>query len=149
MAGDYSADANREHYARVRTTLEECGVSKAFVFTGQRQDVTRLLRAIDVFVLSTHWEGLPLVILEAMSQGKPVVATDVDGIPEVVTHGETGLLFPHEDDRQLAAHVLSLLRDAVGAERLGEAGRRLVQTRFTTEQFAMSMNDVYSRLLGV
>lgn len=149
VAGDYSADANRKHYARVRTTLEECGVSKAFVFTGQRQDVTRLLRAIDIFVLSTHWEGLPLVILEAMSQGKPVVATDVDGIPEVVTHGETGLLFPHEDDRRLAAHVLSLLRDRVGAERLGEAGRRFVQTRFTTEQFALSMNDVYSRLLGV
>jgi glycosyltransferase involved in cell wall biosynthesis len=148
VAGDYSSEANRQHYVQVRTTLDECGVSHAFVFTGQRHDVIRLVRALDVFVLSTHWEGLPLVILEAMSQGKPVVATDVDGIPEVVTHGESGLLFPHEDDRQLAAHILALLRDRAEADRLGRAGQREVQTRFTTEQFAASMNDVYGRMLN-
>ena len=149
VVGDHSSEANREHYTLVRTILNECGVGQAFVFTGQRNDVARLLRAFDVFVLSTHWEGLPLVILEAMSEGKPVVATDVDGIPEVVTHGETGLLFPHEDHRQLAAHLLSLLREPAEARRLGQAGQQLVQSRFTTEQFARSMNDVYSRLLGV
>lgn len=147
VVGDNSSDGNREHYTRVRSLLGECGVSDAFVFTGQRQDVPRLLRALDVFVLSTHYEGLPLVILEAMSHGKPIVATDVDGIPELVTHEETGLLFPHEDDRQLADHLLDLLRDRAKAERLGSAGRHHVRTRFSAERFAAGMNEVYSRLL--
>jgi glycosyltransferase involved in cell wall biosynthesis len=147
VAGDYDAEANRQHYAVVRKALEDCGVSQSFVFTGQRHDVQRLLSAFDVFVLSTHWEGLPLVILEAMSHGKPVVATAVDGIPEVVEHERTGLLFPHEDDLQLGAHILALLRDPVMAARLGEAGRRLVQTKFTRAHFAASMSDVYARLL--
>jgi glycosyltransferase involved in cell wall biosynthesis len=147
VVGDNSTDANRDHYTRVRTLLGECGVSDAFVFTGQRRDVPRILGALDVFVLSTHQEGLPLVILEAMSHGKPIVATEVDGIPEMVTHEETGLLFGHEDDRQLAVHILDLLRDRAKAERLGSAGRRLVKTRFSAERFAAGMNEVYSRLL--
>ena len=147
VVGDNSSDANREHYASVRTMLGEYGVSDAFVFTGQRRDVPRILGALDVFVLSTHQEGLPLVILEAMSHGKPIVATEVDGIPEMVTHEETGLLFPHGDDQQLAVQILGLLRDRAKAERLGSAGRHLVRTRFSAERFATSMNEVYSRLL--
>jgi glycosyltransferase involved in cell wall biosynthesis len=149
VVGDHSSEANQQHFVFVRKVLDDCGVGHAFVFTGQRTDIARLLRAFDLFVLSTHWEGLPLVILEAMSQATPVIATDVDGIPEIVTHGETGLLFPHEDDRQLAADILSLLRDRDRAEGLGRAAQRLVQAQFTTRQFAASMNDVYSRLLGV
>ena len=148
VVGDYSSEANREHHARVRAILDQCGVGHAFVFTGQRQDVTRLLRAIDVFVLSTHREGLPLAVLEAMSCGKPVVATSVDGIPEIVENGRTGLLFPHQDDRQLAIHILALLGDPRMAAELGDSARRFVEAQFTTKQFASSMNEVYSQLLG-
>ena len=149
VAGDYSEPANRAHYEEVRRSLEAHDVSDAFVFTGQREDVLRLLTAVDVFVLSTHKEGLPLVILEAMSCGKPVVATDVDGIPEIVEHDETGLLFAHENDGQLATYILGLLRDRSVAQRLGEAGRQLVRTRFTREQFAAGMNGVYRNVLDV
>lgn len=147
VAGDHESRENREHYQRVRRDLEECGVARSFLFTGYRQDVPRLLSAIDIFVLSTHWEGLPLVILEAMARAKPVIATDVDGIPEIIQDGETGLLFPHEDHQQLAAHVIGLLRDRPRAVRLGDAGLRLVQTRFSREQFADSMNAVYRAVL--
>ena len=74
IVGDYtSAKTYREHYQGVRQVLEECCVADSFIFTGHRQDVSRLLSAFDVFVLSTHREGLPLVILEAMAQAKPVV----------------------------------------------------------------------------
>ncbi len=122
IAGDYTGPGNREHYQQVRRDLETCGVAESFIFTGYRQDVPRLLNAIDIFVLSTHKEGLPLVILEAMARAKPVVATAVDGVPEIIQDGETGLLFPHEDHEQLAAHIFGLLRDRLwrpGSEKLG------------------------------
>ena len=148
IVGDYaSAETYREHYQGVRRVLEECSVADAFIFTGHRQDVSRLLSAFDVFVLSTHQEGLPLVILEAMAQAKPVVATSVDGIPEIVQDGETGLLYAPEDDEQLGAHVVSLLRDRGRAARLAEAGRKLVQTRFTVEKFGDNMNALYAASL--
>ena len=149
VAGDYaSAPENRAHYERVQRILAELGVQPAFLFTGQRADVPRLLDALDVFVLSTHWEGLPLVIIEAMAHGNPVVATAVDGIPEIVRDGETGLLFGHEDDEALAARLLDLIRDPARAARLAEAGRQLVHDRFTVAKFAEGMNAVYADALG-
>lgn len=147
IAGDYASPENGDHYQRVRTDLEACGVAEAFIFTGYRTDVPRLLAALDVFVLSTHWEGLPLVILEAMARAAPVVATAVDGVPEIVKDGETGLLFPHEDHEKLAAQIEHLLRDRVEARRLGDAGRRLVQTSFSKTRFAQAMNAVYEGIL--
>jgi glycosyltransferase involved in cell wall biosynthesis len=149
IVGDYtSAETYREHYQGVRRVLGECQVADSFIFTGQRQDVSRLLSALDVFVLSTHREGLPLVILEAMAHAKPVVATAVDGVPEIVQDGKTGLLCAHEDDVQLGEHVLSLLRDRGRATRLAEAGRKLVQTRFSTEEFGERMNVQYADSLA-
>jgi glycosyltransferase involved in cell wall biosynthesis len=147
VAGDHASRENREHYRRVRADLAACGVADSFIFTGYREDVPRLLNALDVFVLSTHCEGLPLVILEAMARAKPVVATSVDGIPEIVQDAESGLLFPHEDHEKLAAHIVGLLRDDAWARRLGEAGRRLVRTAFSSTQFASGMNAVYDGLL--
>jgi glycosyltransferase involved in cell wall biosynthesis len=148
VAGDHATPANRSHYEQVQRQLAEHDVGRSFVFTGYRGDVQRILNALDVFVLSTHWEGLPLVILEAMSSGKPVVATAVDGIPEIVEHERTGLLVAHENDTQLAAHLLTLLNDQALADRLGAAGRELVRARFTLERFAANMTDVYAQLLN-
>jgi glycosyltransferase involved in cell wall biosynthesis len=149
VAGDYaSAPENREHYEQVRRILSELGVQDAFLFTGQRGDVPRLLDALDVFVLSTHWEGLPLVILEAMAHGNPVVATAVDGIPEIVRDGETGLLFDHEDHEALASRLIDLIQDPARAARLADAGRQLVHSRFTVAKFAEGMNAVYADALG-
>jgi glycosyltransferase involved in cell wall biosynthesis len=147
IAGDYASDKNRLHYQRVQADVRACGVSDAFIFTGYRRDVPRLLNAFDVFVLSTHCEGLPLVILEAMARGKPVVATAVDGIPEIVHDAESGLLFPHEDHGALASHIAGLLRDRAWSRRLGEAGRRLVRNAFSATQFAEAMNAVYESML--
>jgi glycosyltransferase involved in cell wall biosynthesis len=147
VAGDYSAEKNAAHYELVRADLEACGVAGAFVFTGLRNDVTRLMNALDVFVLSTHCEGLPLVILEAMAREKPVVATAVDGIPEVVRDGESGLLFPHEDHEALAAHAVALLRNRAWSRQLGAAGAARVRTSFSRTQFAGAMNSLYQSLI--
>jgi glycosyltransferase involved in cell wall biosynthesis len=100
---------------------------------------------MDIVVLSTHYEGLPLVLLEAMACGKPVVATAVDGVPEVVTHDETGLLFPHADDELLASQLLALARDPNRAARLGMRAQSFVETDFSREQFARGIVAVYHR----
>jgi glycosyltransferase involved in cell wall biosynthesis len=147
IAGDCASAKNSAHYEEVRADLQACGVDGAFIFTGLRSDVPRLMSALDVFVLSTHCEGFPLVILEAMACEKPVVATSVDGIPEIIEDGQTGLLFAHEDHESLATEVLDLLRDRSRAQRIGRAGRSLVRSAFNSRQFAASMNAVYEGLL--
>jgi glycosyltransferase involved in cell wall biosynthesis len=147
IAGDCASVKNSAHYEQVRADLQACGVADAFIFTGLRSDVARLMRALDVFVLSTHCEGFPLVILEALECERPVVATAVDGIPEIIEDGKTGLLFPHEDHESLAAQVLALLRDRSRARRIGRAGRDLVRSAFSSRKFAASMDAVYAGLL--
>jgi len=149
IVGDYSSvEVHRQHYEKVRQALAENQVESYFMFTGFREDVARLIGTMNLFVLSTHYEGLPLVLLEAMAQGKPVVATDVDGIPELVIDGQTGLLHAHDDDAQLAEHLLALLQNEERARLIGEAGRQFVQTAFTREQFAGNMTNLYRSLLG-
>ena len=138
VVGDYE-EANRGHYEEVRRALAEAGVESHFIFAGFRSDVARLMSAFDVFVLCTNFEGLPLVILEAMARGRPVVATAVDGIPEIVLDGKTGLLHPHGDDGALAAHLVALLGDDAYAARLGEAGREFVKMEWSRERFAADM----------
>lgn len=125
----------------------ELGIARQLTFTGFRGDVARYLAAMDVVVLATHVEGLPLTLLEAMAQGRPVVATAVGGIPEVISDGETGLLHGHEDAGHLASQVLSLLRSERRAVELGESGKRLVKTRFSMERFATSIADLYRAVL--
>jgi glycosyltransferase involved in cell wall biosynthesis len=149
VVGSYSIEElQRRHFEQVQAWLAANNVAQHFIFTDFRTDVPRLLNAMDLVVLSTHYEGLPLVLLEAMACGKPVVATAVDGVPEVVTHGHTGLLFAHQDDAALASHLLSLIRDPSRAERLGENGRAHVQTHFNRDQFRQGILNLYETVLG-
>jgi glycosyltransferase involved in cell wall biosynthesis len=148
VVGDYE-EANRGHYDEVMRALEDEGVASHFVFTGFRTDVSRLMSAFDVFVLCTHFEGLPLVILEAMARGRPVVATAVDGIPEIVLEGRTGLLHPHGDAETLASRLLSLLEDDALAARIGSAGREFVKMEWSRERFAANMARLYGDVLGI
>jgi glycosyltransferase involved in cell wall biosynthesis len=149
VVGDNSREAPyRAHYQEVKAMLDARGLTDSFIFTGFREDVARFVSAFDVFVLSTHGEGLPLVVLEAMARGVPVAATGVGGIPEVIRHGENGLLHAHGDDAALAEHLRSLLSDEVGAAELGEAGRRHVESEFGLERFAREMTNLYRELLG-
>ncbi len=101
-----------------------------------RTDVPRLMRALDVFVLpSTSPDPLPTVVLEAMAARKPVIATAHGGALEMVLHGETGLLAPHDDPNELAQTMLELARDARLREQLGEAGRKRLEETFSLGGF--------------
>jgi glycosyltransferase involved in cell wall biosynthesis len=114
---------------------------------GLRRDVPDLLHASDIFVLPSLYEGLPLSILEAMSQGLPVVATPVGGIPEVVTQGREGILVPKEDPAALAAAVQRLAGDADLRARLGSAGRQRALSEFSFETMLDRYDRLYRRLV--
>ncbi len=149
VVGDHThAEENRNHYEKIVSLFEAESILDHFTFTGFRTDVDRIIQAMDIFVLCTHFEGLPLVLIEAMALGKPVVATAVDGIPEIVSDGETGLLHSHEDDKQLAEQLLSLLNNKERSNQLGEAGRSRVKTEFSREVFAANIAKLYSDMLG-
>jgi glycosyltransferase involved in cell wall biosynthesis len=114
---------------------------------GPRDDIPALLRAADIFVLSSRWEGLPLAVVEAMMAGLPVVATAVGGIPETVLHGETGLLVPPGDAHALASALHRLLQDADLRRRMGEAGRQRAMAWFTQQRMVDATIALYRQIL--
>jgi len=138
--------ANYAHYCQVLELLRNAGIADHFRFTGFRRDVDKFMKAIDLSVLSTHTEGMPLVVLEAMAHGKPVVATDVDGIPELIAEG-TGYVYPHADSHALAARIVELIEQPDVALRMGREGRSLVENKFSQKRFAESMFRLYDALV--
>jgi glycosyltransferase involved in cell wall biosynthesis/protein-tyrosine-phosphatase len=109
----------------------ELGVDHACLFTGPRSDVCDLVGAMDLFVLPSLDEGIPMALLEAMALGRPVVASHVGGVPEVIRPGETGLLVPPRDVRALASACLDLAANREWADMLGTRARRLVEAEFS------------------
>ncbi|QTD47494.1 glycosyltransferase [Ottowia testudinis] len=124
------------------------GLQAQVHFLGNVADLPQRLAATRIFVLSTHWEGMPLALVEAMAAGCACIGTDVLGVREVIEHGRTGLLVPPEDAPALAAALQRLLHDAALAEQLGQAarqqalaahGRELMWQRYQTLLFAENM----------
>lgn len=149
VVGDHAGNPeNRRHYAHVRQLIAEAGVEDRFLFTGFRKDTRRLMLAADICLLSTHFEGLPLVVLEAMALARPCVATAVDGIPEIVDQGATGLLYDHGDAAALAACLVRLLHEPGLAGAIAARARETVRRRFGRERFAREMYQLYARLTG-
>jgi glycosyltransferase involved in cell wall biosynthesis len=108
----------------------ELGITPNVHFAGSRDDVARLLPAIDVFALTSTSECFPISVLEAMACARPAVCSAVGGIPEVIKDGETGYLVPPKNPLQLAARLVSLLRDPQTARRMGSAARARVEAEF-------------------
>ncbi|MEK7725839.1 MAG: glycosyltransferase family 4 protein [Nitrospirota bacterium] len=110
------------------------GLSAMCRFVGSRDDVMEFYAAADIVVLPSHSDGFPYVVLEALAMGKPVIATDVNGVPEVIEHMKTGLLVQARDVTALADAIQSLLAHPERATQLGSAGRAVVQERFTVDR---------------
>jgi glycosyltransferase involved in cell wall biosynthesis len=129
-------------------TAKRCGISERVVFLGQRagEDVERIIGACDILALPSEVEGLPYVILEAMACGKPVVSTDVYGIPEAVVDGETGLLVHPGDDAALTHALHTLIKNGELRRRMGECGRARFEARFTLERQLSAMSSLYTEL---
>lgn len=130
-----------------RTALEQAvaarGLEERVRFTGARADIPRLLAAADVFVLPSHTEALPTVLIEAMAAGLPVVATDVGGIPEMVDRGVSALLVPARSPAMLADAVCRLFSSPIQSAAMGRAGRRIASERFDLDRQAARLIDEY------
>lgn len=126
----------------------ELGIRERIDFLGVREDVTALLAASQIFVLSTRREGFPLSVLEAMRAGLTVVATNVGGISEAVEHGKTGLLFPAGDVTALQGHLASLIKAPGLRLAMGQSGRERFLERFNLAQMVEKTTAVYRDILS-
>ncbi|BDG06321.1 glycosyltransferase [Anaeromyxobacter oryzae] len=133
--------------AELRARARRSGVEDRVHFLGARADVPDLLAASDVFVLPSSWEGHPLSVMEAMAAGAAVVATAVGGVPELVRHGETGLLVPPADGPALASALRQLYADSAQRARLGRAARQVAAERFDASLMAARYADLYRELM--
>jgi len=128
---------------RLRREARRLNLEGRFLFLGERKDAAAVLSLFDVFVLPSLWEGLPFVLVEAAALGKPIVATAVDGVPEMLEDGQTGLLVPPNNPPALAHAVIRLMRDKAEARRIGEAARRLVPPRFPLRRMIDQTQNLY------
>ena len=118
-------------------------------FLGHRDDVPDLLPHFDVFWLASGYEGLPNVVMEAMSSGVPVVATDIPGTRDLVQHDATGFLVPVGDRAGCARYTLKLLEDAALHQRIGAAGRERMSGEYSVERMIARYDELYERLLSL
>lgn len=136
----------------IRTELESAAARTSLaghvVFTGRSDQVPELLAAMDVLILPSLAEGLGVSILEGMAMGLPVVGTDVGGIPESIRDGVNGFLIPPGDASAIAERLIWLFDNPGPAERMGQAGRALVEQKFTSSIMARRNEDLYVRLLS-
>jgi len=133
---------------RVEALASELQLGEAVVFAGIRRDVPALLAASDVFVMSSLWEGLGLVFLEAMATGLPVLASDVSAVPEVVVHEATGLLVPPADASALAAGFVRLAENPELRQALGQRGRARVAEVFGVDRMVEETLCIYSDVVA-
>lgn len=135
-----------EEEQSLRAQVARLALTGSVVFAGMRSDIPAVLRGSDLVVLpSIYGENLPTVLMEAGGCGRPVVASDVGGISDIVADGETGLLTPPGDSPAIAAAILRLLADADLRERMGEAGRRRMERLFDARLWARSLHAVYQQ----
>ena len=142
LVGDGSQRAKLENLA------EDLSISSNVIFMGYRNDIPRILSVMDIFVLPSLYEGLPNALLEAMAACRPVVATQVGGIPEVVADGETGILVPRRDPGALAGAICVLLEDRDRAREMGMRGRNQVERLFSVETMVAKTEALYEELIG-
>jgi len=131
--------------SQLKSMAHKLGLSKSVTFAGSRTDIPAILNCLDLFVLPSLWEGHPLVVLEAMAAGLPVVATQVGGTPEVVQNGETGLLVEPKDISQLASAMITLLQNPSLRKEMGIAGKKRVRL-FSIENMTQKTESLYMKL---
>ncbi|HEX6972687.1 MAG TPA: glycosyltransferase family 4 protein [Limnochordia bacterium] len=144
LVGAGSERTALQAYARAHGLAD----GEAIVFLGQRRDVPALLRQLDILAVPSRQEAFPLIVLEGMACGLPVVASSVGGIPEMITDGETGKLVPPERPAELAAAIGRLIDEPLLRRRIGAAARRRFEAEFTADRMVSRTEAVYGAVLG-
>lgn len=136
-----------ELYESIAAQIAARDLQSFVTLTGQRSDIANVLGGIDVFVMSSRWEGLPMALLEAMATGKAIVSTSVGGIPSVVTPGHDGLLVPPEKPEELADALLKVVTDAGLRKTLGENAKRTAEAKYSASTVARRYEALYAEAL--
>jgi glycosyltransferase involved in cell wall biosynthesis len=131
--------------AALKSEAEALGVAGRVRFVGPRRDVPVLLKALDAYVLPSVWEGLPMVLLEAMAAGCPIVATSVGGVPSALEDGRNGLLVPPRDPAELATAITRMLGDDALSRRCQASGKEIFARRFSARAMTRRYEQLYLR----
>jgi glycosyltransferase involved in cell wall biosynthesis len=132
-----------EHDA-IRDEIERRGLASNVTMLGVRRDISRILAASDLFVLSSDREGLPIAVLEALASARPVAATSVGDVPTVVLEGETGVLVAPKDPAALSIAIARLLSDPELSVRMGRNGRNLIDANYSLRAMIEQHELLYS-----
>ena len=136
---------------KLRSSLEEqvqkLDIKNQVTFTGYRRDIPQLLQGMDIFVLSSDYEGLPFAVLESMAMGLPVVATAVDGVRDAIVSGETGLLVPPQEVEALQKAITDLISNSEQRKSMGKAGRDRFIGHYTVERMIAKIERLYYKLI--
>ena len=131
----------------LESLVRDLGIAKQVIFLGVVDDMPRIYSSLDMVVMPSLDEGLPLVLLEALAAGKPVVATKVGGIPGLIIEGRTGLLVEPKDARALRDAVLRLMSDEALRKRISEDGKKMVRQEYSAHIMARNYLNAYCELL--
>jgi len=131
----------------LQNLADQLKITDSVHFAGFRTDIGHLLQIMDIFVLSSLWEGLPLALLEALSYGLPVVATAVDGVPEIISSATDGLLVAPADSDALAGGILKILTHPELATRFRETGPEKIRAQFDEKKMIQSLENLYLDLV--
>lgn len=130
--------------AKLKALAIELGIEDSFKFVGPITDMPRFLNAIDMLALTSPFEGLGVIVLEAMATGKAVVTTDSGGVRDCVIDGENGIIVPVKDDKSLAQAIIKLMDDETLRNRMGQVGLERARRYFTLEQYTQAYWDLIS-----
>ncbi len=132
----------------IKKNIKKFDLNDSITLMGQRPDIPAILAAIDIFVMPSKWEGLPMALLEAMAMGKTVVATRVGGIPDVITHNENGLLVDVDDSAELAENLVKVITDNKLRLRLGTAAKEMVRLHYSAATVSQKYEKIYKQALA-
>lgn len=133
---------------KIERLITRLKLTNTVILTGWRRDIPRILSAMDIFVLTSLWEGLPITALEAIAACRPVAATDTGGISEVIRDGETGFLVPPKDMNGLAGKLRMLLRDETLRRQIAQSAKNSLNSDFAVRHMTENVQDLYERLIG-
>lgn len=133
---------------RLEGFISRFGLKKNFILSGWRRDIPEILSATDILVLTSLWEGLPVVVLEAMAAGRPVVATSTGAVEEVVIDGKTGFIVARKDMYKMSERLAALLKDSDLKRRMGENARNNMDINFTLQAMVKNSQDLYEDLIA-
>ncbi|MEW6410247.1 MAG: glycosyltransferase family 4 protein [Nitrospirota bacterium] len=142
IIGDGELRKELEDYTR------ELGIGDSVIFTGFRSDLHEIYSDLDIVVLSSLNEGTPVSVIEAMAAGKPVIATEVGGVPDLIKNNRTGIIIPPCDSRAIADAIVRLLKDKELREFLGNNAQREVYPKYSVDNLVANINSLYTSLLN-